>query len=124
MTPRVKGRGATLAPCTSRQLIHEFEPTGQILKALRTARSLMSEGPCMFERKKGQSGIRTRGTRITLYTGLANQRLQPLGHLSMAPTFVSKQCSEVAPRRPCSITKKLRRTLAGCCGNALRFPRT
>jgi len=34
--------------------------------------------------KKGQSGIRTRGTRITLYTGLANQRLQPLGHLSKA----------------------------------------
>ena len=55
----------------------------------------MSEGPCMFERKKGQSGIRTRGTRITLYTGLANQRLQPLGHLSKAPSFVSKQCSEV-----------------------------
>ena len=45
--------------------------------------------------RKGQSGIRTRGTRITLYTGLANQRLQPLGHLSKAPSFVSKQCSEV-----------------------------
>jgi len=37
---------------------------------------------------------------------------------------VSKQCSEVAPWRPCCSAKKLRRTLAGCCGNALRFART
>ena len=73
----------------------------------------MTEGPCMFERKKGQSGIRTRGTRITLYTGLANQRLQPLGHLSKAPSSVSKQCSEVAPRRPCCSAKKLRQLWQG-----------
>ena len=84
----------------------------------------MSEGPCMFERKKGQSGIRTRGTRITLYTGLANQRLQPLGHLSKAPTSVIKQCSEVGPRRPCYNAKEIAPTLARSRGNALGFART
>ena len=30
----------------------------------------------------GESGIRTRGTGCNPYTGLANRRLQPLGHLS------------------------------------------
>lgn len=30
----------------------------------------------------GESGIRTRGTGFSPYTGLANRRLQPLGHLS------------------------------------------
>ena len=30
----------------------------------------------------GEAGIRTRGTGVNPYNGLANRRLQPLGHLS------------------------------------------
>lgn len=30
----------------------------------------------------GEAGIRTRDTGLTPYNGLANRRLQPLGHLS------------------------------------------
>ncbi len=35
-----------------------------------------------FPQKNGEAGIRTRGTGLTPYNGLANRRLQPLGHLS------------------------------------------
>jgi hypothetical protein len=31
---------------------------------------------------RGENGIRTHGTGLSPYTGLANRRLQPLGHLS------------------------------------------
>ena len=37
---------------------------------------------CGFIGENGESGIRTRGTGCNPYTGLANRRLQPLGHLS------------------------------------------
>jgi hypothetical protein len=33
-------------------------------------------------REYGEAGIRTRDTSLTPYNGLANRRLQPLGHLS------------------------------------------
>ena len=32
--------------------------------------------------KNGEGGIRTRGTSLTPYNGLANRRFQPLSHLS------------------------------------------
>lgn len=35
-----------------------------------------------FSKENGESGIRTRGTGLSPYIGLANRRLQPLGHLS------------------------------------------
>ncbi len=39
--------------------------------------------PCRGRlQKNGEGGIRTRGTRMTPYNGLANRRLKPLGHLS------------------------------------------
>jgi hypothetical protein len=34
------------------------------------------------EKSNGEAGIRTRDTGLTPYNGLANRRLQPLGHLS------------------------------------------
>ena len=50
----------------------------------------------------GEGGIRTPGTSFSSYNGLANRRLQPLGHLTAAlpaalpPTFQeysTKDCS-------------------------------
>ncbi len=35
-----------------------------------------------FSSESGERGIRTPGTGLTPYNGLANRRLQPLGHLS------------------------------------------
>ncbi len=35
-----------------------------------------------IENSGGEGGIRTPGTRFSAYNGLANRRLQPLGHLS------------------------------------------
>ena len=62
-----------------------FERARKLKSTFSTKRKLWFSFQIELERvKKGQSGIRTRGTRITLYTGLANQRLQPLGHLSKA----------------------------------------
>ena len=37
-----------------------------------------------IERSGGEGGIRTLGTGFSPYNGLANRRLQPLGHLSAA----------------------------------------
>jgi hypothetical protein len=41
-----------------------------------------SRGNESFSGKNGEAGIRTRDTGLTPYNGLANRRLQPLGHLS------------------------------------------
>jgi hypothetical protein len=37
---------------------------------------------CPFPQRSGETGIRTPDTDLTPYNGLANRRLQPLGHLS------------------------------------------
>ena len=37
-----------------------------------------------YEGTGGEGGIRTLGTGVSPYNGLANRRLQPLGHLSAA----------------------------------------
>ena len=66
----------------------QVEDLSQFLsQSLRQSRS-----PCVgpvvkgaYERRtgrNGEAGIRTRDTSLTLYNGLANRRLQPLGHLS------------------------------------------
>src|SRR5713101_6673608 len=53
----------------------------------------------------GEGGIRTPGRGFGPYNGLANRRLQPLGHLSAAlpaglpPTFVEYSTKELKPRR-------------------------
>jgi hypothetical protein len=39
-------------------------------------------GACSHHRLNGEGGIRTRGTGVHPYDGLANRCLQPLGHLS------------------------------------------
>ena len=42
----------------------------------------ISEENRAFPGKNGEAGIRTRGTGVTSYNGLANRRFQPLSHLS------------------------------------------
>jgi hypothetical protein len=48
----------------------------------------------------GEGGIRTRGTSIHQYDGLANRCLQPLGHLSEQSSdnlhFVSSYCKKIS----------------------------
>ena len=44
-----------------------------------------------FPQKNGEAGIRTRDTSLTPYNGLANRRLQPLGHLSCGPQKVNEK---------------------------------
>ena len=43
--------------------------------------SVQSETP-IVSMENGEGGIRTRGTSLNSYDGLANRYLQPLGHLS------------------------------------------
>src|SRR5262249_26892088 len=40
------------------------------------------EGPAQSDLTGGEAGIRTLGTGFSPYNGLANRRLQPLGHLT------------------------------------------
>ena len=50
----------------------------------------------------GEVGIRTRGTGINPYNGLANRRFQPLSHLSRLPTielYASSQKSQAESMR-------------------------
>src|SRR3954454_5091585 len=53
-------------------------------KPIRTGKQLgdQSEKTAFLMQENGETGIRTRDTGLTPYNGLANRRLQPLGHLS------------------------------------------
>ncbi len=84
-----KGPGKTLA----RNLAREggFQRTsadfgGLKAKARRDApeneNARVSEEKRTFPKENGEAGIRTRGTGMTPYNGLANRRFQPLSHLS------------------------------------------
>jgi hypothetical protein len=47
----------------------------------------------------GEGGIRTPGTSFSSYNGLANRRLQPLGHLSAAlPADCRRHLRSIAPK--------------------------
>jgi hypothetical protein len=57
------------------------------LASTRTARTFFAEQSVIEavysqENSGGEGGIRTPGTSFSSYNGLANRRLQPLGHLS------------------------------------------
>jgi hypothetical protein len=59
--------------------------TGGSGKAARNFASMRAEGSSLlgdFKRNGGERGIRTPGRGVSPYNGLANRRLQPLGHLS------------------------------------------
>ena len=84
-----KGPGKTLA----RNLAHEggFQRTsadfgGLKVEARRDApeneNARVSEEKRAFPKENGEGGIRTRGTGLIPYNGLANRRFQPLSHLS------------------------------------------
>ncbi len=47
-------------------------------------RSVKDLSGLYMQESGGEGGIRTPGTRFSAYNGLANRRLQPLGHLSAA----------------------------------------
>src|SRR3954454_19018745 len=53
-------------------------------KPIRTGKQLgdQSEKTAFLMQENGETGIRTPDTGLTPYNGLANRRLQPLGHLS------------------------------------------
>jgi hypothetical protein len=60
-----------------------------------------------FRGFNGEAGIRTRDKDLTPYSGLANRRLQPLGHLSRLAiqslsgcTLAVKLFQRYRPRRP------------------------
>ncbi len=52
----------------------------------RNAKLLLEDNGLEFEQSGGEGGIRTPGTGFSPYNGLANRRLQPLGHLSVEVT--------------------------------------
>ena len=56
-----------------------------------------------YEKSGGEAGIRTLGTGVSPYNGLANRRIRPLCHLSGARVFISlTQLLEwLLPRRSC-----------------------
>ena len=61
----------------------EAQNNGRYLTAFHPLFSgLLSLPDTDRRRLTGESGIRTRGTGVNPYNGLANRRLQPLGHLS------------------------------------------
>ena len=80
-SPRYSGPGPS---CVSRGATREGAAqrrcnfaSGQYERQLeKPGRSLV------FEESGGEGGIRTLGTGVSPYNGLANRRLQPLGHLS------------------------------------------
>jgi hypothetical protein len=45
-----------------------------------------------FKKSGGEGGIRTPDTGVSPYNGLANRRLQPLGHLSAYRLRGSRRC--------------------------------
>src|ERR1041384_5426437 len=68
----------------SADTIHFACERGEIRHArLRGRRVIRSEaGQWLEELTGGEAGIRTLGTGFSPYNGLANRRLQPLGHLT------------------------------------------
>ncbi len=78
----------------SPDLSPDLSPGGKVCKSLvesgglnnpEVARPQKEEKPPKIEgfpQKNGETGIRTPGTGVNPYNGLANRRLQPLGHLS------------------------------------------
>src|SRR3954454_13448429 len=48
----------------------------------------------------GEAGIRTLGTTFRSYNGLANRRLQPLGHLTTLNLLRNSRVSPIAQLRP------------------------
>src|SRR3954467_2064297 len=48
------------------------------------------------ESNGGEAGIRTLGTTLRSYNGLANRRLQPLGHLTLRPAQLARSELQLA----------------------------
>jgi hypothetical protein len=67
-----KGLGSAVSPVRFQGKTSKFGPFAAILLSSQPRDRL----------RGGEGGIRTLGTGISPYNGLANRRLQPLGHLS------------------------------------------
>jgi hypothetical protein len=69
--------------------VHKIHKVKPAILATKNPQTPYFKGILRAIRKHGESGIRTRGTGLSPYTGLANRRLQPLGHLSNRAFTVS-----------------------------------
>ena len=68
---------------TSRANYIDIEPArNRELSELRNCSTAFLWKGQSFENSGGEGGIRTPDTGVSPYNGLANRRLQPLGHLS------------------------------------------
>src|SRR5688500_2961407 len=64
-------------------------------------------------RENGEAGIRTRDRGLTPYNGLANRRLQPLGHLSRRLAIVAETVGTGGgKRKPARVVKERADALA------------
>jgi hypothetical protein len=71
------------------------------LRSLRAFSMACRERTCgshnAGESNGGEAGIRTLGTTFRSYNGLANRRLQPLGHLTAARKLSINEIATYAP---------------------------
>jgi hypothetical protein len=62
----------------------------------------------------GEAGIRTLGTGFSPYNGLANRRLQPLGHLTAKAKYTVNRYLRGSPRRVLRLRFSNRHLLTLC----------
>ena len=67
---------------------HRFGGLTTICKSSTKFSTILVKNPRFCAGFNGETGIRTPDTGLTPYNGLANRRLQPLGHLSKRTTPV------------------------------------
>ena len=79
------------------RILHVSRSRISLLEAtLRQRKDQAGNDPFESRSYGGEAGIRTLGTTLRSYNGLANRRLQPLGHLTVGCKYTKKGISAIA----------------------------